>query len=68
MVEWHFFTTGAAIALFRIAVSAMSCGLLKFTAFPELDGDTLEARILLPQGTPLSRTEQVVSHKLTHYH
>jgi multidrug efflux pump subunit AcrB len=61
LVEWRYFTTGAAIGLFLIAVSAMAGGLLKFTAFPELDGDTLEARILLPQGTPLSRTEEVVS-------
>ncbi|MCG8082389.1 MAG: efflux RND transporter permease subunit, partial [Candidatus Thiodiazotropha taylori] len=30
--------------------------------FPDLDGDVLEARILLPQGTPLSRTEKVVEH------
>ncbi|NND21528.1 MAG: efflux RND transporter permease subunit, partial [Silicimonas sp.] len=36
-------------------------GYLKFTAFPELDGDTIVARVLLPQGTPLSRTEAVVA-------
>ena len=29
-------------------------------AFPDIDGDVLQARILLPQGTPLSRTETVV--------
>lgn len=38
----------------------MAGGLLKFSAFPDLDGDKLEARILLPQGTPLERTECVV--------
>ena len=35
-------------------------GKLKFVGFPDLDGDVVEARILLPQGTPLARTEQVV--------
>src|SRR5699024_1007907 len=30
-------------------------------AMPDLDGDTLEARILLPQGTPLARTEEVAA-------
>jgi len=60
LVKWRYFATGGAVGLLLIAVSAMAGGLLKFTAFPELDGDTLEARILLPQGTPLSRTEEVV--------
>ncbi len=60
LVAWRYFTTGAAIGLLLIAISAMAGGLIKFTAFPELDGDTLEARILLPQGTPLTRTETVV--------
>jgi hydrophobic/amphiphilic exporter-1 (mainly G- bacteria), HAE1 family len=32
---------------------------LQFRAFPEIDGDVIEARILLPQGTPLARTEAV---------
>ena len=36
-------------------------GVVKFQAFPDLDGNVIVARILLPQGTPLSRTEQVVS-------
>jgi len=29
-------------------------------SFPDIDGDTVMARILLPQGTPLERTEAVV--------
>jgi multidrug efflux pump subunit AcrB len=36
-------------------------GKLKFVGFPDLDGDVVEARVLLPQGTPLARTEQVIS-------
>jgi multidrug efflux pump subunit AcrB len=28
-------------------------------AMPDIDGDVLEARILMPQGTPLARTEAV---------
>ncbi len=28
-------------------------------AMPDIDGDVLEARILMPQGTPLQRTEEV---------
>ena len=35
-------------------------GHVKMEAMPEIDGDVLEARILMPQGTPLARTEAVV--------
>ncbi|MBD3619501.1 MAG: efflux RND transporter permease subunit [Chromatiales bacterium] len=35
-------------------------GHVKMEAMPAIDGDVLEARILLPQGTPLARTEAVV--------
>ena len=60
-VKWRYLTTGVAIGLLLLSISAMTGGLLKFSAFPEIDGDTLEARILLPQGTPLAKTENVVS-------
>ena len=34
---------------------------LKFSAFPDLEGNTIEARLLLlQQGTPLKRTEAVI--------
>ncbi len=59
-VKWRYLTTGCAIGLLLLSVSAMAGGWLKFSAFPDLDGDVLEARILLPQGTPLSRTQAVV--------
>lgn len=59
-VKWRYLTTGVTIGLLLLSVSMMAGGILKFSAFPELDGDTLEARILLPQGTPLDRTESIV--------
>lgn len=60
-VQHRYLTTGLAFAALVLAVGAMATGVLKFSAFPELDGDTLEARILLPQGTPLERTEEVAN-------
>lgn len=59
-VRWRYLTTGTAVGLLLLSVGAIAGGFLKFSAFPELDGDALEARILLPQGTPLWRTEAVV--------
>lgn len=60
-VQWRYLTAGIAIGLMLLAVSGIAGGVLKFSAFPELDGNVMEARILLPQGTPLKRTEQVVA-------
>jgi len=59
-IRWRYATTGVSFAVLLISVSMLAGGYLKFTAFPELDGDTIVARVLLPQGTPLARTEQVV--------
>lgn len=36
-------------------------GNLRFQAFPDIDGDVVEARLLLPQGTPLHQTEAAVN-------
>ena len=61
-VHRRYLTAGCAIALLLLTFSVIAGGFLKFAAFPELDGDVMEARILLPQGTPLHKTEQVVQH------
>ncbi len=60
-IKLRYLTIGIAVAVFLLALSIMAGGYVKFVAFPEIDGDTLEARILLPQGTPLARTEGVVA-------
>ena len=44
-----------------LSVATMPAGILKFQAFPELESDVIQGRVILPQGTPLSRTEEVVS-------
>lgn len=60
-IRWRYVTAGLSFAVLLVSVSMLAGGYLKFTAFPELDGDTIVARVLLPQGTPLSRTEAVVA-------
>lgn len=59
-IRWRYATAGLSLAVLLISVAMLAGGYLKFTAFPELDGDTVVARVLLPQGTPLARTEAVV--------
>lgn len=60
-IRWRYATAGFSIAVFLVSVSMLAGGFLKFVAFPELDGDTIVARVLLPQGTPLKRTEQIIA-------
>ncbi len=59
-VDYRYLTLGIVIMLLIFAVAMPAGGKLKFVGFPDLDGDVVEARLLLPQGTPLARTEQVV--------
>ncbi|MHA1564857.1 MAG: efflux RND transporter permease subunit, partial [Alphaproteobacteria bacterium] len=67
-IAWRYFTLGLTIFLILASVAVVAGGLLKFQAFPDLDGDVIEARILLPQGTPLARTEAVVESVVAGLH
>ncbi|MEW8380504.1 MAG: efflux RND transporter permease subunit, partial [Candidatus Thiodiazotropha taylori] len=59
-VDYRYLTLGIVFMMLILSIAVPAGGALKFVGFPDLDGDVLEARILLPQGTPLSRTEKVV--------
>ncbi|MBK5930206.1 efflux RND transporter permease subunit [Halochromatium salexigens] len=59
-IGYRYLTLGLVLMLIILAIAMPVGGKLKFVGFPELDGDVLEARLLLPQGTPLERTEAVV--------
>ncbi len=60
VIRWRYLFIGLVIATFISSVGILAGGKVKFSAFPDIDGDVIEARILLPQGTPLTRTEAVV--------
>ena len=49
-VQWRYLTAGLAIGVMLLAVSTIAGGVLKFSAFPELDGNVMEARILFAAG------------------
>ncbi len=59
-IRWRYMTIGIALGVLILSAAMPASGLLKFVAFPDLEGDVIEARILLPQGTPLARTEAIV--------
>ncbi|MEM8885908.1 MAG: efflux RND transporter permease subunit, partial [Planctomycetota bacterium] len=64
-VRWRYLTVGLVTSLFLISVAMIPGGFVKFKAFPDLEGDVVFCRLLLPQGTPLSRTEQGVTRGTT---
>ncbi len=59
-MQFRYITVGIALAMLIFSVGLVATGTVKFKAFPDLEGNNLEARILLPQGTPLAETERVV--------
>ena len=61
-VGWRYLTMGLAIAVLILTYGALASGLVKFSPFPDIDGNVIEARIMMPPGTPLARTENAVRH------
>lgn len=64
-IRLRYIVVGGAIALFIISIGMMASGFVKFKGFPDIEGNRLEARLLLPPGTPHERTKQVVQTVLT---
>ena len=64
-IHWRYFFVGLLIMIFFLSIGLVAGGKIKFIGFPEIDGDVLQARILMPQGTPLKTTEKVVTRMLT---
>ncbi len=60
-IRYRYLTVGLSVAMLVFSVGLIATGTVKFKAFPDLEGNNFEARILLPQGTPLTETERVVT-------
>ncbi len=58
-IRLRYAVLGAALAILVGSFGFMAGGHIGSEAMPDIDGDVLEARILMPQGTPLHRTEAV---------
>ena len=57
----RYLTIGIAGFLILASVAPFAGGFLKFQAFPTLDSDTVEARLILTPGTPPWRTKERVA-------
>ncbi|WP_153913525.1 efflux RND transporter permease subunit [Shewanella sp. TC10] len=61
VVKWRYASLGATLGLLFVSIALVAGGAVKFVGFPELDGDIAEARIILPPGSTLDQTKQVVA-------
>jgi multidrug efflux pump subunit AcrB len=60
VVKWRYVALGLTGGMLLTSFALVAGGGLKFLPFPELDGDIAEARIILPPGSTLEQTQQVV--------
>ncbi|ESP90840.1 efflux RND transporter permease subunit [Pseudoalteromonas luteoviolacea] len=58
LIKYRYLVIGSVIACFLFSLSMLVSGTLKFTAFPDIDGDVLQGRLLMPNGTPFEVTRQ----------
>ncbi len=58
-LRWRWATMGAVLGAFLVTLGLVAGGRAKFQAFPDIDGDVVLARVLMPQGTPLEAAESV---------
>jgi HAE1 family hydrophobic/amphiphilic exporter-1 len=60
-VEHRYLTLGLIIMAIILSIMLPASGQLKFVGFPDTEGDIVEARLLLPQGTPFALTKSLVT-------
>ena len=60
-VRWRYPVLGATLVAMLATAGFVAAGHLGREAMPDVEGDVLEARLLMPAGTPLARTEAAVA-------
>ena len=60
-IRYRYLTVGVAIIMLILSISMVISGAVKFKGFPDIEGNQLDVRILMPQGTPFTRTKEVVA-------
>ncbi len=64
VVQQRYLFSGVVAALLIASFALIVSGRVGFQAFPNSEGDVLEARVMMPPGTPLVRTQQVTKQLL----
>jgi hydrophobic/amphiphilic exporter-1 (mainly G- bacteria), HAE1 family len=64
LLSWRYLVVSVVTGLLIVSMGLVASGKIQFQGFPELEGDLITARLLMPQGTPLSVTENTVARIL----
>ena len=59
-LEWRYISFATAIAILIVTIGLILGGIIKYTMFPSIDGDSLTATIRFPNGTPQEITQKAV--------
>ena len=57
--KYRYVSGTALVCVFLLIIAAIRTGRVSVTGFPKVAGDTIRAKVVLPTGTPFSRTEDV---------
>ena len=61
-LEWRYTSFATAIAVLFVTLGLILGGIIKYTMFPSIDGDSLTATVRFPNGTPQEMTQKAVDH------
>jgi multidrug efflux pump subunit AcrB len=59
-IRWRYLVIGTTIVAMLGTVGYLAAGHVGREAMPDVEGNVLEARLLMPAGTPLARTEEAM--------
>ncbi|MCK4841881.1 MAG: efflux RND transporter permease subunit [Methylococcales bacterium] len=60
LIVYRYLFMGSVVGVFILSVSLLVSGIVKFSAFPNVEGDLLQARLLMPVGSSLAQTQQTI--------
>jgi multidrug efflux pump subunit AcrB len=58
--QWRYATVGAAMAFFILCIGLVQNGHVRFIFFPAVEGNSLSASLVMPEGTPFERTDAAI--------
>ena len=57
---WRYATVGVAIAFFVLCIGLVQSGKVRFIFFPAVEGNSLSASLVMPEGMPFERTDAAI--------
>ena len=61
-ISWRYAVSALGILLLCLSLGIWKGGWIKFTFFPKVESDVLICTLTMPTGTPIEKTEKLISH------